>query len=150
MRKQTKKFLTLLTLFLIVLFAISCNKDISKRIKDKIPIFNKVKAENKGIGRYAGEWLASYTIIEERVVDTYDIDENTKAYFIINSDSSITFTYSGEIIKDITQTSDTYYNFMDSEGNEFVLEFENEAKCLVTILGAESGDLYTTVLIKRQ
>ena len=65
MRKQTKKILTLLTLFLVVLFAISCNKDISKRIKDKIPIFNKSKAENKGIGRYAGEWLASEIMMGE-------------------------------------------------------------------------------------
>ena len=60
MRKQTKKFLTLLTLFLVVLFAISCNKDNAEskglvgRIKGIISIF-KIK-KDKGIERYAGNW----------------------------------------------------------------------------------------------
>lgn len=148
MRKQTKKFLTLLTLFLVVLLTISCNKDISKRIKDKIPIFNKSKAENKGIGRYAGEWLASEIMMGGDVVDTYTINENTKASLIINLDGSITITSNGEVIKDIEEYGDTTYSYIDSESNYFVLEFESEIRCLQVRAG-EEGD-YTTVLIKRQ
>ncbi|WP_302272996.1 hypothetical protein [Brachyspira aalborgi] len=148
MRKQTKKFLTLLTLFLVVLFAISCNKDISKRIKDKIPIFNISKAENKGIGRYAGEWLASEIMMGGDVVDRYTINENTKASLIINLDGSITITSNGEVIKDIEEYGDTTYSYIDSESNYFVLEFESEIRCLQVSAG-EEGD-YTTVLIKRQ
>ena len=149
MGKQTKKFLTLLTLFLVVLFAIGCNKDISKRIKDKIPIFNKVKAENKGIGRYAGEWLASEIMMGGDVVDRYTINENTKPSIIINSDGSITITSNGEVIKDIEEYGDTTYSYIDSESNYFVLEFESEIRCLQVGDAGEEGD-YTTVLIKRK
>ena len=149
MRKQAKKILTLLTLFLVVLFAISCNKDISKRIKDKIPIFNKGKAENKGIGRYAGEWLASEIMMGGDVVDTYTINENTKASLIINLDGSITITSNGEVIKDIEEYGDTTYGYTDSESNYFVLEFESEIRCLQVGDAGEEGD-YTTVLIKRK
>lgn len=149
MGKQTKKFLTLLTLFLVVLFAISCNKDISKRIKDKIPIFNKGKAENKGIGHYAGEWLASEIMMGGDVVDTYTINENTKASLIINLDGSITITSNGEVIKDIEEYGDTTYGYTDSGSNYFVLEFESEIRCLQVGDTGEEGD-YTTVLIKRK
>ena len=134
MRKQTKKFLTLLTLFLVVLFTISCNK-------------GNTKAE--GIGKYAGEWFASEIIMDGDVVDKYTIDENTKSHFIINSDGSITITYSGEIIKDISQNSDKSYNFIDSEGNEFFLEFESDVRCL-QITPSEEASIYATVLIKQQ
>lgn len=134
MRKQTKKFLTLLTLFLVVLFTISCNK-------------GNTKAE--GIGKYAGEWFASEIIMDGDVVDKYTIDENTKSHFIINSDGSITITYSGEIIKDISQNSDKSYNFIDGEGNEFFLEFESDVRCL-QITPSEEASIYATVLIKQQ
>ncbi len=134
MRKQTKKFLTLLNLFLVVLFTISCNK-------------GNTKAE--GIGKYAGEWFASEIIMDGDVVDKYTIDENTKSHFIINSDGSITITYSGEIIKDISQNSDKSYNFIDGEGNEFFLEFESDVRCL-QITPSEEASIYTTVLIKQQ
>ena len=134
MRKQTKKFSTLLTLFLVVLFTISCNKD-------------NTKAE--GIGKYAGEWFASEIIMDGDVVDKYTIDENTKSHFIINLDGSITITYSGEIIKDISQNSDKSYNFIDGEGNEFFLEFESDVRCL-QITPSEEASIYATVLIKQQ
>ena len=134
MRKQTKKILTLLTLFLIVLFIINCNKD---------------NAKSEGIGKYAGEWFASEIIMDGDVVDKYTIDENTKSHFIINSDGSITITYSGEIIKDISQNSDKSYNFIDGECNEFFLEFESDVRCL-QIKPSEEASIYATVLIKQQ
>lgn len=133
MRKQ-KNFLTLLILFLIVLFAISCNKG---------------NTESKGIGRYAGEWLASEIMMGGDVVDRYDIDKNTKASLIINSDGSITITSSGEVIKDIEEYGDTSYSFIDSKSNYFVLEFESDTRCLHVADAGEEGD-YTTVLVKRQ
>ena len=133
MRKQ-KNFLTLLILFLIVLFTISCNKDNTK---------------SKGIGRYAGEWLASEIMMVGDVVDRYDIDKNTKASLIINSDGSITITSSGEVIKDIEQYSDTSYSFIDGKSNYFVLEFESDTRCLHVADAGKEGD-YTTVLVKRQ
>ena len=134
MRKQTKKILTLITLFLVVLFTISCNKDNTK---------------SEGIGKYTGEWFASEIIMDGDVVDKYTIDENTKSHFIINLDGSITITYSGEIIKDISQNSDKSYNFIDGEGNEFFLEFESDVRCL-QITPSEEASIYATVLIKRQ
>ena len=151
MRKQTKKFLTLLTLFLIVLFIISCNKDntenkgIVGRIKGIISIFKK----DKGIGKYAGEWLASEIMMGGDVVDRYTINENTKASLIINLDGSITITSNGEVIKDIEEYGDTTYGYTDSGSNYFILEFESEIRCLQVGDAGEEGD-YTTVLIKRQ
>ena len=135
MRKQTNKILTLLTLFLIVLFTISCNKD---------------NANNKGIERYAGEWFASEIMMGGDVVDRYTINENTKASLIINSDGSITITSNGETIKDIEQSGDTTYSYVDSESNYFVLEFESETKCLQVTADAEGEGDYTIILIKRQ
>ena len=133
MRKQTKKFLTLQTLFLVVLFTISCNKDNTK---------------SEGIGKYAGEWLASEIMMGGDVVDRYTINENTKPSIVINSDGSITITSNGEVIKDIEEYGDTTYGYTDSESNYFVLEFESEIRCLQVSAG-EEGD-YTTVLIKLQ
>ena len=72
MRKQ-KKFFNILILFFIVLFSVSCNKDIVSRIKGKIPIFNKGNTKAEGIGKYAGEWLASEIMMGGDVVDRYTI-----------------------------------------------------------------------------
>lgn len=135
MRKQTNKILTLLTLFLLVLFIVNCNKDNTK---------------SKGIGQYAGEWLASGIMMGGDVVDTYAIDKNTKASLIINSDGSITITSNGETIKDIEEYGDATYSYVDSESNYFVLEFESETKCLQVTADAEGEGDYTIVLIKRQ
>ena len=147
MRKQ-KKFFNILILFFIVLFSVSCNKDIVSRIKDKIPIFNKGNTKSEGIGKYAGEWFASEIMMGGDVVDRYTINENTKPSIIINSNGSITITSNGEVIKDIEEYGDTTYGYTDSESNYFVLEFESEIRCLQVSAG-EEGD-YTTVLIKRQ
>ena len=135
MRKQ-KKFLTLLTLFLIVLSAISCNKD---------------NTENKGIEQYAGEWFANEIIMDGDVVDKYTIDENTKAYLIINLDGSITINSNGEVIEDIARYDNATYSYIDNELVFRKLEFESDVRCL-QITSDYKGDLLyktTNVLIKK-
>lgn len=134
MRKQ-KNFLTLLILFLIVLFTISCNKDNTK---------------GKGIGQYAGEWFASQYINESSgESEKYTIDDNTKPTFVIKPDGSITFNYSGIVVKDITQDSEESYSYSDSDGYYNILEFKSDTECVNTSISGESGDSSTTVLIKR-
>ena len=164
MRKQTKKFLTLLTLFLVVLFAISCNKDntenkgIVGRIKGIISIFKK----DKGIGKYAGEWLASEIMMGGDVVDRYTINENTKPSIIINSDGSITIndeTTGSANITDITKNSDTNYSFYygeqkdNSSGTEitikvkFTLNFSSDTEGTITIIGEGTLPDGTTISV---
>ena len=130
-----KKFLTLLTLFLIVLFTISCNKDNTK---------------SEGIGKYAGEWFKSQYINESSGEnEKYTIDDNTKPTFVIKSDGSITFTYSGIVIKDITQDNEKSYSYSDSDGYYDILEFKSDTECVNTTISSESGEAWTSMSIKR-
>lgn len=142
MRKQRKKFLTLITLFFIVLFSISCNKDntenkgIVGRIKGIISIFKK----DKGIERYAGSWSLAQSDIP--------IPE-----FEINSDGSITlnpfYDENVELIEDISKINNTTYSFMDSEGNIINIEFENNTLCHRTVIPSDGSVEYTEALIKQ-
>ena len=135
MSKETKKILTLLTLFLVVLFTISCNKGNTK---------------SEGIGKYAGEWFESQYINENSGEnEKYTIDNNTKPTFVIKSDGSISFTSSGIVIKDFTQDSEKSYSYEDSYGYYNVLEFKNDTECVNTTISSESGDAWTTIYIKR-
>lgn len=135
MRKQAKKFLTLLTLFFIVLFSISCNND---------------DTENKGIEQYAGEWFASEIVRGEEITDKYTIDENTKPSLIINLDGSITINSNGEVIDDIARYDNTTYSYIDNELIFRKLEFESDVRCLQITSDYKGDLLYTTtnVLIK--
>lgn len=144
MRKQAKKFLTLLTLFLVVLFAISCNKDNAEskglvgRIKGIISIF-KIK-KDKGIERYAGNWSLAQSDIP--------IPE-----FKINPDGSITLNpfYDDEVelIEDISKINNKNYSFVDSKGNIINIEFENNTLCNRTIIPYDGEMEYTETLIKQ-
>lgn len=142
MRKQ-KNFLTLLILFLIVLFAISCNKDNTEnrgvvgRIKGIImSIFNK----DKGIERYAGNWSLAQSDIPI-------------PQFTINPDGSITlnpfYDEEVELIEDISKINNKNYSFVDSEGNIINIEFENNSLCYRTIIPSDGGTEYTETLTKQ-
>lgn len=142
MRKQ-KNFLTLLILFLIVLFAISCNKDNTEnrgvvgRIKGIIiSIFNK----DKGIERYAGNWSLAQSDIPI-------------PQFTINPDGSITlnpfYDEEVELIEEISKINNKNYSFVDSEGNIINIEFENNSLCYRTVIPSDGGIEYTETLIKQ-
>ena len=140
MRKQTKKFLTLITLFFIVLFIISCNKDntenkgIVGRIKGIISIFKK----DKGIERYAGVWIEANSEIPIPV-------------FEINLDGSITISPHSQAnytIEDIKKFSDIYYEFTDVDNSKVSLEFKNNKECVMINYTSDDTDFFIYELIK--